>query len=110
MNRPLTFCTVTRDGGRSWRLLKLGKAFAIESTRAESSAVSGGSGGPWRNARSRLSSATMTLTVTGWPTIASRVRSPSSVIFGGSLARISALLEPAPSAPVSDMITVLSTM
>ena len=47
---------------------------------------------------------------TGRPTDVSRTAGPSRVIAGGWLARISGLLDPAPRAPVSDMITVLSTM
>ena len=109
MNRPLAFCTVIRDGGVSCRRLKVGGAFQIESARAESAAVSGGGGGGRRRDLSRPSSSTSTVMPRGTPTVAWRASGPSRVIAGGSFARICALLDPAPSAPVSDMITTLST-
>ena len=109
MNSPFTFCTVMRVGGVSWRRLRVGGAFQIESARAESSAVAR-RGGLGRRALSRPSSSTSAVIVTGLPTVVSRSVGPSRVIVGGSLPRVSALLCPAPSAPVSDMKTMLSTM
>ena len=87
MKSPFTFCTVIRDGGLSCLLLRVGGAFQIESARAESSAVSGGSGGEGRRDRSRPSSSTSTVMVTGRPTAAIISSGPSRVMVGGWLPR-----------------------
>ena len=109
MNSPFAFCTVMRDGGVSCVRLKVGGAFRMESARAESAAVSGGGEGGRRRDLGTPSSSTSTVMPTGTPAVASRTSGPSSVIVGGWFARICALLDPAPSAPVSDMMTTLST-
>src|SRR5262245_30532566 len=116
--RPTFLPTVIRVGGTRKGLRRTGASAGAGTAGAPPSPVPTAGAGREVSAANCLasldfgmpSSETTAINVSGSPTRTERVLSPSSATIGGLFARTSGLLEPAPSAPVSDAFTTSSTL